>query len=158
MLLTRLTRKVPSPSRPAEGGSQHTPKPGDTQAQPCPQLQEPLHLHTLVTPWSSFLSLITLLPVQATCACSNQRHSGSIAPNWPLPPTAKVAHSGKGCRVALATSLGQQLGWVSLLMSGTRTRSMHHSGATPEHVNNTSGCVLVKRANFGWGDAGRMLG
>lgn len=35
---------------------------------------------------------------------------------------------------------------------------MHHSGATPEHANNTSGCVLVKRDNSSTGDVGRLAG
>lgn len=35
-------------------------------------------------------------------------------------------------------------------MAGTQPSSEHHSGAAAEHVNNTAGCVLVKRGNFGW--------
>ena len=79
MLLTDLTGSVSCPAWPDDGGSVHStlPKhrtPGLSPL-PCPQPQGHPHLRTLATPQPSFLSLIALLPVQATCACSNQHHS-----------------------------------------------------------------------------------
>lgn len=127
---------------------------------PCPQLQEPLLLHTLATSQSSFLSFRALLPVQATCARSNQHHSSSTALNWRLPPAAKVAHPAErrdlpAARWLLSPRWGHQPGSALLLLSGTRTRSVHHSGATPEHVNNTKWVCFGKKRQFWLGRRGQ---
>lgn len=104
---------------------------------PCPQLQK--HLHSGHAPSSSSTASPGNLCLPKPAA---------LQLNYPT-----FRQGGPPCCRKLLSPLlccwpSRDLAW--LLRAGTQPPSEHHSGAAAEHTNNTIGCVLVKRGNFGW--------